>query len=272
MSVDSTANLVADFERQGFLFPVRVFSASKAAEYLAAYSKYEANGSIADDAPGFKQHSVFPWVHELCTNEAILDVVERLIGPNILLFGCRPWNKHPRDERFVSWHQDNAYFGLEPHEEVTTWTAITPSNRENGCLRYIPGSHRWPVQVHRETEDPANRLLRGQTIEGISDDAAVDVVLEPGETSVHHERTVHGSKGNFSDIRRLGFSAFYIPTHVRSTIGRRGALLVRGTDEYGYWDADPVPRYDLDPIGLEASRRASAIYKANTRQRALSES
>jgi hypothetical protein len=80
-------------------------------------------------------------------------VVEALIGPNVLLFGCRPWNKHPRDERFISWHQDNAYFGLDPHDEVTTWTAITKSTRDNGCLRYVPGSICGPTKctVNRTT-------------------------------------------------------------------------------------------------------------------------
>jgi non-haem Fe2+, alpha-ketoglutarate-dependent halogenase len=267
MSTNTTTDRSV-FAEQGFLFPIRVFDEAKAEAYLASYALHEANGVIADDNPGFKHHCIFPWVHELATNPAVLDVVEALIGPNVLLFGCRPWNKHPRDERFISWHQDNAYFGLDPHDEVTTWTAITKSTRDNGCLRYVPGSHLWPDQVHRESDDPMNRLSRGQTIDTIDESHAVDVELAPGETSIHHERTVHGSNGNASDTRRLGFSAFYIPTHVRSTIGRRSAMLVRGIDEYSHWDADPVPRHDLDPAGIEASRRASATYLTNQRQKA----
>lgn len=133
-------------------------------------------------------------------------------------------------------------------------------------MRYISGSHRWNDQLHEESNEPQNRLSRGQRIAGIDEDDAVDVILRPAESAFHHERTVHGSKGNTSAKRRQGFSAFYIPTHVRSTAGRRGALLVRGVDEYGHWDADPVPEADLDETGLAASRKASAQYFA-THQR-----
>jgi non-heme Fe2+,alpha-ketoglutarate-dependent halogenase len=256
------------FQRDGYLFPLRVLSEAKAAEYLATYEKYEREGFLSDDAPIAKHHCIFPWVHELATNDAVLDVVETLLGPNILCFGSRPWNKKPNDPGFVSWHQDNAYFGLSPHEEVTTWTALTKADTENGCMRYLPGSHLWPDQVHRETHDPNNLLSRGQSIDNTDERGAVDVILNTGETSIHHERTVHSSGANSTNQRRLGYSIFYIPTHVQSTIGRRGALLVRGTDTFGYWDADPVPRFDLDPIGVEAGKAHLRTYYANATQEA----
>lgn len=258
----------ARFERDGFAFPVRAFSAETAARYLDTYVRYESEGVVSDKEPLGKQYAVFPWVYELCVNPVILDHVEALIGPNILVMGARPWNKQPNDERFVSWHQDNAYFGLEPHDEVTIWAAITESDRGNGCLRYIPGSHTWGDQVHAERRDAVNMLSRGQTIEDLDDASAVDVELAPGEVAFHHERTVHGSKGNYSPRRRLGYSVFFIPTHVRSTVGRRGALLVRGVDEHGHWDRDPIARFDADPAGIELSRRNTRAYYAVERQQA----
>ena len=114
--------------------------------------------------------------------------------------------------------------------------------------------------------DPLNRLTRGQEITTIDESLAVDAVLQAGEASFHHERTAHGSKGNGSDQRRLGIQVNYIPTHVRSTIGRRSALLVRGEDRYGHWDVDPIPAFDLDPAGVAANERQTAVYYANTRQ------
>ena len=213
-----------------------------------------------------KIHCVFPWAHEIVTNPVVLDVVERLIGPNILVFGSRPWNKLPNDHRYVAWHQDNTYYGLDPHDEVALWVAITASTIENGCMRYVPGSRRWGDQVHTMVGSPMNRLTRGQEITTIDEDTAVAAVLAPGEGALHHERTVHGSKGNYSSTRRLGFQVSYMPTHVKSTIGRRGALLVRGVDEYGYWDHDPVPRFDLDPIGIAANEHATGVYYANRTQ------
>ncbi len=264
---------VQAFREQGYIFPLRVVPEARAAAWLDAFARREPE--ITPDRAyllGFKAHLVFMWMYELATHPAVLDAVEALIGPNILVLGAKPWNKQPNDPRFISWHQDNAYFGLDPHDEVTAWTAISRTTPENGCMRFIPGSHRWDDQLHTETYDRMNLLARGQVIAGIDDAGAVDVPLEAGEMSIHHERTVHGSNGNSTGARRLGFSTFYIPTHVKSTIGRRGALLVRGTDEYGHWDADPIPQHDFDPRGIEACKRASEAYRALETQKALAES
>jgi non-haem Fe2+, alpha-ketoglutarate-dependent halogenase len=260
------SELAQRFDRDGFVFPVRVLDAAQAAAYEAAYVEFERQGNIKDDSPGLKIHCVFRWAYEIATNPAILDVVEELVGPNILVFGSRPWNKLPNDRRYVAYHQDNSYYGLDPHDEIAIWVALTPSSPENGCVRYVPGSHRWGDQVHEIVGNPMNRLTRRQEITTIDEGSAIAAVLQPGEAAFHHERTVHGSKGNDSNSRRLGFQVNYIPTHVRSTIGRRSALLVRGVDAYGHWDADPVPRFDLDPAGIEANERVTATYYANRTQ------
>lgn len=254
------------FARDGVVFPVRVLSEEQAAQYEAAYAEFERQGQIKDDSPGLKIHCIFRWAYEIATTRAVLDAVEELIGPNILVFGSRPWNKHPSDVRYVAWHQDNSYYGLDPHDEVALWVAFTPSTAENGCVKFVPGSHLWGDQVHEIVGNPLNRLTRGQEITTVQESQAVDAVLRPGEASFHHERTVHGSKGNGTSSRRLGFQVNYIPTHVRSTIGRRTALLVRGVDEYNHWDADPVPRFDLDPIGIEANARETEAYYKNRTQ------
>ena len=90
----------------------------------------------------------------------------------------------------------------------------------------------------------------------ISDETgAVDMELRAGQFSLHHERVVHGSRPNGTDDRRLGMSIVYVPSRVRSVVGRRSALLVRGTDAYGHWDRDPEPRFDLDPVCLEVMER-----------------
>jgi len=140
------------------------------------------------------------------------------------------------------------YFGLDPQEEVTAWVAFTQSSRENGCVRVMPRSHLAADYAHDETHQPDNLLIRGQTIRGLDDTEAVDLELRPGEFSLHQERTVHGSLPNQSAVRRIGYAMFFIPTHVRSTLGRRSALLVRGHDTYGHWDADPTARFDDDPL------------------------
>ncbi len=253
---------VRKFEEEGYLFPYRALSAEDAAACAGKLADYER--ILGEDPQRYfkiKAHIAAPWMVELARNKAILDVVESLIGPDIMLFGSSLFAKRAKDSRFVSWHQDSAYYGLDPHNEVTVWVAFTPSRKSNGCLRVIPGSHRGPDKSHEETYDPENLLARGQTIRDIDDDQSVYMELEAGEFSVHHERSVHGSLGNQSGEPRIGLAFFYMPAATRSTIGRRPALLVRGEDRFKHWDEDVLPTRDLDPKTLEILKAAWASYQ-----------
>ena len=253
---------VARFEEHGYLFPKRAIGAAEAERYRLKLEHYETVlGTEPQTYLKIKAHVAAPWIVELARNEAILDAVESLIGGDIMLFGTSLFSKKGNDPRFVSWHQDSAYYGLEPHDEVTAWVALTPATRENGCMRVMPGSHRGPDFDHDETYDPENLLARGQTIRGLDDDKAVYMELEAGEYSVHHERTAHGSLANRTDGPRVGVAYFYMPAHCRSTIGRRTALLMRGEDRYGHWDTDPLPKRDLDPDCMAFLKEMWARYQ-----------
>ena len=253
---------VAHFRQEGWLAPLRAMDAAAAADCAARINAYEAKmGESANRSLKIKGHLAMPWLVEVGRSRGILDALEDLMGPDILLFGASIFAKGGRDRSYVSWHQDSAYFGLEPHEEITAWVAFTHSNADNGALQILPRSHLGPDLVHEETYDPDNMLARGQSLRIGDESAAVTLELEPGEFSLHHERTAHGSKQNRTASARIGFAFFYIPTHVRSTIGRRTATLVRGTDRYSHWDADPLPKFDLDPEAYAAMRAAWGQYR-----------
>tara|TARA_Y100001934_G_C12248739_1_gene724007 strand:- start:437 stop:1267 length:831 start_codon:yes stop_codon:yes gene_type:complete len=241
-----TEDRIAFYHDNGYLAPfdgVDPADASAMCEDLHAFERDE--GMRASEII-VKGHLCFRRSYEFSCHPGILDVVEDLIGPNIYALSSRFWMKPGRDGSYVSWHQDSAYFGLEPNELVTVWLALTDSTPENGCVRVIPGTHTGEIYSHVETYDEKNLLARGQSIEKIDDSGAADLVLKAGQFSCHHERIVHGSNPNETDAMRIGVGIFYFPAHVRSTIGRRPASLVRGVDEYGYWDADPVPTEDRD--------------------------
>lgn len=253
---------IAQFRREGYAFPFRAVSPEEAAEYRARIERYEAQaGHDANRTLKIKGNLAFPWLMDLARNPRILDAVEDLIGPDILLFGASIFAKDGRDPRYVSWHQDSAYFGLDPHEEVTAWVAFTESTVEKGCLKVMPRTHLEPDLHHVETYAPDNMLARGQSIEGLDESRAVCMELQPGEFSLHQERTAHASAPNRGVDRRIGFAFFYIPTHVRSTIGRRRASLVRGIDSYQNWDPDDLPRIDLDPVSMRQLSAAWGEYK-----------
>ena len=261
---------LAQFRGEGYVFGLRAVSAEQAGDYRARIEAYEAKaGHDANRTLKIKGNLAFPWLMELARNPRILDAVEDVIGPNILLFGASIFAKNGRDPRYVSWHQDSAYFGLAPHEEVTAWVGFTESTVEKGCLKVMPRTHLGPDLHHVETFAQDNMLAKGQTIEGMDEAKAVNIELSAGEFSLHHERMAHASGPNRSADRRIGFAFFYIPTHVQSTVGRRQATLVRGVDEYGHWDADNVPRIDLDPASMQQLTAAWGQYKdGETRQAA----
>jgi phytanoyl-CoA dioxygenase PhyH len=262
MAGSLTQAQVEHFRREGYAFPFDAIPAAEAASYVAKLDSYDAIlGEEAQKQLKIKAHVAAPWIVALARNKNILDAVESLIGPDILLFGASMFSKKARDVRFVSWHQDAAYYGLDPQEEVTCWVGLTDADIENGCMRVMPGSHLGADAVHEETYDPQNMLGRGQTIRGIDDSKAVYMPVKAGQFSMHHERTIHGSMPNPSDRRRVGISFFYMPTHVRSTIGRRTATLVRGTDKYGHWDPEPMPKTDLDPVCMEFLRQSWSRYR-----------
>ncbi|MEI2416879.1 phytanoyl-CoA dioxygenase family protein [Orrella sp. JC864] len=253
---------VAFFRSQGYAYPFDAIDKQQAVRLRALIEDYERqSGHDANRTLKIKGHLAFPALVELGRNPRILDAVQDLIGPNILLFGASIFAKDGGDPRYVSWHQDSAYFGLSPHEEVTAWVGLTDATEQNGCLRVLPGSHVGPDYRHEETYAPDNMLAKGQSLLGIDESLAVSMPVEAGQFSLHHERTAHSSLPNRSGGRRIGFAFFYIPTHVKSLKGRGQATLVRGVDEYGYWDPDVLPGRDLDPAAMRQLQAAWGSYK-----------
>jgi len=172
-----------------------------------------------------------------------------------LCWGSSFFQKNAHDPRYISWHQDSYYYGLEPSNTCTAWVAISTSNIASGCVKVIPGSHLTQVEFVNKP-DTNNLLPRGQTITNVDVSKARDMELQAGEFSLHHEAIVHNSEPNNSDDRRIGLSIHYIPTSTRMVkylkAGEKPkAALVRGIDAYGYWDHEPTTEVEFDPVLLE---------------------
>jgi hypothetical protein len=244
---------VERFRTEGYLAPFEAVTPRCAAEFRRRIEAFEERtGLPAEGSLKIKAHLAAPWMVDLACHPAILDVVESLLGPDILLLRSSMFAKDARDPRFVSWHQDSLYYGQENGEALTVWVAFTRSDVPSGCLRVIAGSHRAGNLPHDERKEARNLLMRGHTALDVDESRAVDLVLEPGQFSIHHERAVHGSNPNGSDDRRIGLAYFYGPTVSRPVGGRRPAVLVRGVDTYNNWDAEVLPRYECDPVCMDA--------------------
>lgn len=239
---------IARYEADGFVFPVPVMPATEAAAHRATLEAAEAKAAAMGRSEVFRRYSntVLPFVDQITRARSVTDKVAELLGPDLLVLECSFFIKEPNTPNFVSWHQDLHYWGLEGDEEVTAWVALSPVTRESGCMRFVPGSHK-TVAEHRDTFHQDNLLTRGQEIAVEVDDAdAVDVVLAPGEMSLHHGQLFHASDPNRSPDRRIGLAIRYIPTRMKQAVGARMcATLVRGVDQFDNFDLIDGPEGTL---------------------------
>jgi hypothetical protein len=243
---------VGRYHREGYYSPIRVLSPAEALAYRAKLEAVEASGRLPAGALRSKCHLLLTWVDHIVRHRQVLDAVESLVGPDILVWGTSFFIKEPHNASFVSWHQDLTYWGLQPADIVTAWIALSESRRQNGAMQVIPGTHTMEVVPHKDTFAPDNLLSRGQEI-AVEVDAtkAVALELEPGEMSLHHVKLIHGSEPNGSAARRIGLAIRYIPTCVRQTAGMTdSATLVRGSDRFGHFRAEQRPVADLSDAAI----------------------
>ena len=268
MSKILTQAQIDQFWRDGCVFPVRVMPEAEALEIRRRLETFESeNGGPLKGALRHKSHLLFTWLGDLVRNNRIVDAIEDLYGPNLLCWTTNFFIKEACNPAFVSWHQDSTYWGLDKPDVVTAWVALTPSNKANGAMKFIPGSHTKDQIPHRDTFAKNNLLTRGQEVAvEVDESKAVAITLEPGEISLHHVRLVHGSPPNPSQDRRIGFAIRYIPTTVAQIAGEDSATLVRGVDTHRHFELEPRPVRDMDPefVALHQTiteRNAQILYR-----------
>ena len=239
-----TAAQRAAYDENGYVDRIDIFTASEVEEIVAELAEAEAAFGHELDAAGRNNaHYVLPVLDRITHDSRILDAVEDLIGPDILVVGTTLFIKEPETNGFVSWHQDARYIGLEPHNWVTGWVALGDVSMENGCMQMVAGSHKAPLRAHVDTFGEDNILTRGQTVPDVDEASAIPVEMRAGQLSLHHPRIVHGSGPNLSQRRRLGFAIqSFIAPDVDQVIGRNWTQLARGEDKYGHHGAAGHPK------------------------------
>ena len=260
MATKLSAEEVSRYQQDGVVAPITVMPPAVAKELCRRLESAEKSfpHQIGPEKRN-NAHYVLACLDEIVHHEAILDAVECLIGPDIILTNTVLFIKEPNSLHHVTYHQDATYMGLEPQESLTAWIALTESTRKNGCVRMIQGSHLLDIQQHIDTFGEDNILTRGQQIENIDEERALDIELEPGQMSLHHARTIHGSRPNKTDARRIGIAlqSFAHPS-TRQVHGEDYALLVRGSDDYGNFFKGPRPKVEVDLANVEFRDRVNA--------------
>jgi len=206
---------LTQYERQGVVFPIKVLSSEEAAYFNSEFETFIKNcdsGRRLDNL-----HLFFEWAYRLVTHDAVLDAIQGVLGGDILVYGSLIFYKPPRNSGYVPWHQDSVYSGLHLTPSISAWIALTHSNSGNGCMRVIPKSHKGGLLNHINIVDEANLTERGEQVAAVVNEAeALDVVLKPGEMSLHHNTIVHGSNPNTSSDPRVGFIVRFVTDQISS--------------------------------------------------------
>ena len=222
------------FARDGILFPLRVLTDAEVERYSADISRTMAE--CGSDRRLDQLHLYFQWARDIATHRVIVDTVREILGDDVLAWGSLMLSKPAHDQSFVAWHQDGHYADfLGDAPALSAWIALTPSTVSSGCMRVVPGSHKTKL-AHAVTAEPLNMLSHGQEIAAeVDDNDAVDVVLRPGEMSLHHVRIVHGSEPNRAHYRRIGFAIRYVPSSIHGECAESVAETVPGTGGPAPW-------------------------------------
>ncbi|HEY9436225.1 MAG TPA: phytanoyl-CoA dioxygenase family protein [Blastocatellia bacterium] len=204
---------LTEYEHQGIVFPIKALSSEEAAYFNSEFKALIKRCGLRRRLDNL--HLFFEWAYRLVTHDAVLDAVQDVLGEDILVYGSLVFYKPPRDSGYVSWHQDSLYSGLHLTPSISAWIALTQSNSANGCMRVIPKSHKHGLLNHTNAVDEANLIARGEQVATVINEAeALDVVLQPGEMSLHHSTIVHGSMPNTSNGPRIGFIVRFVTDQI----------------------------------------------------------
>ena len=250
---------VQEYTAKGIVFPIPVLSSDEVSHFRSQFEEFETRlGGTPKMVELGQTHLHFRWANDLSTHPAVLDAVEDVLGPDILIWTTSIFPKHPHDPSFISWHQDGTYWALDSTDVATAWIALTDSTVQNGCMRVVPDSHKEPIRPHCDTYAEDNLLSRGQEIEvEVDETEAVDVVLRAGEMSLHHVNIIHGSNANPSDSKRIGFAIRFITPRVDQLAEKPLVILARGVDEYHHFSVLASPPAASIEEGLAAQMEST---------------
>jgi hypothetical protein len=221
----------------GYLFPINVADTEQAAKWRSELQAIESDwldNGLPLPLNTYKRVNaqvVMPLACEIGLHGPILDAVEGVLGPDVMLYSVEFLTKEAHTKHVVTMHQDLAYWGMGDMDNIlTAWLALSPATSASGCMDFVKGSHKNEILAHEDSFDELNLLSRGQEIAvDVAEEDKVAVELPPGFMSLHHGLTIHGSGPNTSDDRRIGVAIRYISAKMRKAGGVKDyAIPARG--------------------------------------------
>jgi hypothetical protein len=262
--MDTLANIPQVYARDGFVFPYDVVSQNDAKALRADLEAGEAELTDRPEELALLRSypsQLLPSFNALIHHPRLIEAMSALLGPDLMVWGSGLFIKEANTKSHVSWHQDLNYWGLDDVKEVTAWVALCPTNVASGCMRFVAGSHTSDSVAHVDTFGENNLLTRGQELAvEVDESAAVDVILDPGQASLHHGHLFHSSAPNTTEDRRIGVAIRYIAPSMKQQTGDPSLVsLVSGKDDFGNFTVAEPPRGRLLSDDFALCRNDSAI-------------
>lgn len=257
----------ARYREDGIVFPAGRLALDGGVERYRAYQA--ASQRLRGRDTYLKVHLVSRWISDLARHPAILEAVEPLVGPDIVLWSC-DWNvKRAGTGDYVPWHQDSPYWNLSSDNVVTVWIAIGDVTRDNGAMQVVPGSHRQGrlgeidaasgvyeaySQGQRTTDDDC--MFPFAHLEEDYDDRSIHVELKSGEFSMHSINLIHGGGPNPSDSDRIGLGCRFMSADTRFIGEIDSVTAIKGDCRRDHFVLEPEPDGEWAPAGLDALETA----------------
>lgn len=262
-----TEHQIAGLKDNGFVFPVGALTASEATELRGTVLRHLAHcrdqgGARAALAIGPKVHLMAAWADRLVRHPALLSIAESLLGPDILVWGSQIFVKKPGGTTDLAWHQDALTYDLDSNGQLAAfrvWLALTSTSVENGTMYFAAGTHRHGIFTHHRQPGLRGMMRGDEAVFQEAEFSRHDVVLDPGQCSLHNMLVVHGSGLNNTPETRVTFAIDYLATSVRPAGGTDSALLVRGQDRHGNFVLEEPPRDDLGDDAMAVCSEAVRI-------------
>ncbi|MFK7745485.1 MAG: phytanoyl-CoA dioxygenase family protein [Roseobacter sp.] len=249
----------AQYWEDGYIFPLQVMPPEDAKNLRAELEDLERtwlDNGLPLPLSTYKRvnsHCVMPLAHRIGSDPRILDVVEGILGPDIMIYAVEFFIKEPNTKHKVSMHQDLTYWGLGAIDGlVTAWLSLSPATPASGCMKFVRGSHKNAILPHEDTFADDNLLSRGQEVKvNVAEADKVPIEIHPGQISLHHGLTIHGSGPNTTDDRRIAAVIRYCTPDVKQHVAEVDyAVLARGQDRFGHFASFPAPTDNFTPDAL----------------------
>lgn len=221
--IEDEAKLKSDFDRDGFVALKGFLTATEVAELREEVARYllevapklpaadvfsAVRGDSAKISQLIRMHEHDDYFRQLIVSERFSRVAAILLGDAVVSKNMQWFNKPPVVGEATPPHQDGYYFMLEPSEAVTMWLALDEVDEANGCVRYIPNSHREPMRKHGRNETLG--FSQSVTNYGEADFAReIPMIASPGDLLVHHAMTVHRADANPTERTRKAMGLIY---------------------------------------------------------------